>query len=90
MWANHFQKTHLVVSVIIVSGQHSGIVPLVQLGRAPEILVALGGQILLHVGRYAAVPLPQLDGNQIRLAESIRFGLGPGHLVVVNDEIAQL
>lgn len=84
------QVTHLVVGVIIFLGQHIGIVPLIQLGCSPQVVVSLGGQELLHVASDAAIPFPHLKGNQIRLAQRILIRLGPQNLVVLNDEIAKL
>jgi len=83
-------RTHLVIGIVESGWQYTGVEPLIQLGRAPEILVTLGGEVLLHVGRYAAVPLPKLDGNEVRLAQLIRFRLGLCHLIVIHNDIAQL
>lgn len=82
--------TYQIVTIIIIPGQQSWIIQLISLRCAPQILIALLRQMLLHIHCDAAVPLPELQSKHILGAKCIRVRLSSQSAIVLHYQIAQL
>lgn len=82
--------TYQVVGVVVFLGQHRRIIFLITFRGATQILIALMRQMLLDIDRNAAVPLPELQSNQILGAECICGWLLVQLAIVFHYGIAEL